>query len=330
MGRSIGCRGAISLGAVEIPLEHERDVLAYLVARHASAPEGQVWAGDDAALVAPLSRPLVSTDLVVEGVHVDRRLCTFADMGFKAVSVNVSDIAAMGGRARAVVVAIAGASGAEIREIMLGVEEAATRYGCDIVGGDITDGATLVISVTVLGEAEHGPLLRSGARPGDAVYVTGPLGASCAGLRELNRDPAAAGPNVAAYRRPVARVAEGLLLGALGAHCAVDCSDGLANALHLLAERSGVKITLESLPGVEGATDQDVFEGGEDYELVFSLAAEFAVAERFAASGLRTPIRVGLVTEGPAAVEFEGRSLASTGYEHLLGEGEIELWPSRS
>ena len=320
MRRSNGCQAAISLGGVEDPVEHEREVLAYLIRRHGHPPEGQIWAGDDAALVAPLSRPLISTDLVVEGVHVDRRLCAFADLGFKAVSVNVSDIAAMGGVPRAVVIAIAGASGAEIREIMLGAEEAATQYGCDIVGGDITDGATLVIAVTALGEAEHQPLRRGGARVGDIVYVTGPLGASSAGLRELSRDPASTGPNARAYQRPVARVGEGLLLGALGANAAVDCSDGLADALHLLAQCSGVKIVLESLPGAEGATNQDVLEGGEDYELVFCLAPEIAVAERFVAGGFRTPIRVGLVTNGLASVEFEGQPLLSRGFEHLLGE----------
>lgn len=305
---------------MQSPPEHERDLLAYLVKRHGRAPAGQIWAGDDAALVGPLARPLLSTDLIVEGVHVDRRFCAFSDMGFKAVSVNVSDIAAMGGVTRAIVIAIAGATGAEIKEIMRGAEEAANRYGCDIVGGDLTAGATLVISVTALGEAEHEPMLRSGAQVGDVVYVTGALGASSAGLRELRQDPTATGPHVEAYRRPVARTGEGLLLGAIGAHAAIDCSDGLASAVHLLAECSMVRVVLESLPGVEGATRAEILDGGEDYELVFCLSEDFAIAQRFVAHGFVAPTRVATVTKGPASVEFEGRPLESRGFEHLLGE----------
>ena len=295
-------------------------MLALLVARYGAAPPGQIWAGDDAALVAALSRPLISTDLVVEGVHVDRRFCAFADMGFKVVSVNVSDIAAMGGEPRAIVVAIAGATGAEIREIMRGAEEAADRYDCDIVGGDLTNSATLVISVTALGECVNQPIRRSGARVGDIVYVTGPLGASSAGLRELRKDPTAASSCVEAYRRPVARTAEGLLLGVIGAHAAVDCSDGLADAVHLLAQCSGVRIVLESLPAAEGATRKDVLEGGEDYELVFSFSEDFAIADKFVANGFGAPIRIGIVASGPAFVEFEGGALESRGFEHRLGD----------
>jgi len=300
--------------------ERERDVLAHLVARYGAAPPGQIWAGDDAALVAALTRPLISTDLVVEGVHFDRRFCAFADMGFKAVSVNVSDIAAMGGEPRAIVVAIAGATGPEIREIMRGAEEAADRFRCDIVGGDLTNSATLVISVTALGECVNQPIRRSGARVGDIVYVTGPLGASGAGLRELRRDPMAASSCVEAYRRPVARTGEGLLLGDIGAHAAVDCSDGLADAVHLLAQCSGVRIVLESLPAAEGATRKDVLEGGEDYELVFCLSEDLTIEQEFIVHGFAAPIRVGTVTSGPAYVEFEGGALESRGFEHSLGE----------
>lgn len=300
--------------------EREREVLAYLAKRYGSAPKGQIWAGDDAALVAALRRPLISTDLVVEGVHVDRRFCAFSDMGFKAVSANVSDIAAMGGVPRAVVIAIAGATGAEIREIMLGAEEAANRYGCDIVGGDVTSGATLVVSVTALGECEHEPIRRSGARVGDLVYVTGLLGASSAGLRELQRDLKGTGPFVEAYRRPIARVGEGRLLGVVGAHATLDCSDGLASALHLIAERSGVGVVLEVLPRIEGATIAETFDGGEDYELAFCLSADFEIEEKFVAHGYAPPIRIGAVTQGPASVTFEGRPLEFRGFEHHFGE----------
>ena len=305
------------------PHDRERDVLDDLIGRHGHAPEGQVWAGDDAAVIAGLLRPLVSTDLIVEGVHVDRRLCAFSDMGFKAVSVNVSDIAAMGGVARAVVIAIAGATGGQIREIMRGAEEAANRYGCDIVGGDLTSGATLVIAVTALGECAHEPMLRSGARAGDIVYVTNPLGASSAGLRELTIDSRATGPNVDAHRRPLARTGEGRLLGAIGVRAAIDCSDGLASAVHLLAECSKVRLELESLPGVEGATRADILDGGEDYELVFCLREDLEIAPQFVRGGFPAPIRVGFVGEGPAAVIFEGTPLGSRGFEHSFGESAL-------
>lgn len=298
--------------------ERERDVLAELAKRYGQAPTGQVWVGDDAALIAPLQRPLVCSDLIVEGVHVDRQWCSFEDMGWKAVSVNVSDIAAMGGSTRAVLVAIAGATAAEIRQIMDGAEEAAERYGCDIVGGDLTDGTTLVICVTAIGESGPTPVLRSGARPGDSLYLTGPVGASSAGLRLLQGNPDASGPLVSTHRRPMARAAEGVVLGRLGVHAMLDCSDGLVGALQTLAEESQVCVELKALPCAEGATRDEALDGGEDYELLYASSHEVDAA--FSTAGLTTPVWIGLVAEGPAGVFFEGERLRSMGYEHRFAE----------
>lgn len=305
---------------MSVPRENERedDVLAYLAGHFGDAPGGQIWVGDDAAVIGSLRRPLISTDLVVEGVHVDRRWCSLADMGWKAVSVNVSDIAAMGGTPRAVVVAIAGATGQEIREIMHGARQAGDIYLCDIVGGDISDGSSLVISVTALGECEHEPVLRSGSCAGDVLYVTGALGASSAGLRILMADTLATGDLVAAHRRPRARVTEGQLLGALGISAMLDCSDGLAKSVALLADAAKVAIDIDVLPCREGVTSEDALFGGEDYELVFTAAPTVGVVGEFVRSGLGPPLAIGTVTNGSPMVRFRGEPLAPKGYEHHL------------
>jgi thiamine-monophosphate kinase len=302
----------------ELPTS-EHALLALLTARFGGAPAGLIWAGDDAALIGGLSRPLLSTDLIVEGVHVDRRWCSFADMGHKAVSVNVSDIAAMGGTPRAVLVAVAGATTSQILEIMDGVEEACTGYGCDVVGGDLTDGATLVISVCAIGEDEYPPIVRSGAKVGDLVFCTQEVGGSAAGLRLLRADPYADDPLAMRHRRPQARVVEGRLLGSLGAHAMLDCSDGFAQTLLLVAQASRVGVVVDSVPVVDGATFEEAFFGGEDYELVFSVSPELDIEHTFVARGLAVPILVGRVVDGPPQVIYDGTPVVARGYEHRLG-----------
>jgi thiamine-monophosphate kinase len=289
---------------------------------------GEVFSGDDAAVVSPgpSDRLLLAIDLVVEGVHVDLALASLADMGWKAISVNASDIAAMGGRPLHVVAGVAAPPSTDLDAITDGMVEACAAYGIALVGGDLTVGRAVVISVAITGTCDdRQPVLRSGARPGDAIWVTGPLGASAAGLRQLQRLGGLAGGTggvdacVAAYRRPVARVAEGMAAATAGATAMIDVSDGLSRDLDHIARQSGVGIRLESVPVFDGATAAEALGGGEDYELVFATAAGAGVAEAFSAAGLSTPVRIGTCSDDVEERSLAGEPLAVTGWEHRFG-----------
>jgi thiamine-monophosphate kinase len=292
------------------------------------APEaGEVFSGDDTAVVSPgpSDRLLLAIDLVVEDVHVDLALASLADMGWKAVSVNASDIAAMGGRPLHVVVGVAAPPSTDLDAITDGMVEACAAYGIALVGGDLTGGRNVVISVAITGTCDgRPPVLRSGARPGDVIWVTGPLGASAAGLALLQGPGGldSAGDTdarVAAYRRPVARVAEGIAAATAGATAMIDVSDGLSRDLDHIARQSGVGIRLESLPVVEGATAAEALGGGEDYELVFTASVDAGVAEAFRAAGLRAPIEIGTCSDDGEERTLQGQPLAVTGWEHRFG-----------
>jgi thiamine-monophosphate kinase len=215
-------------------------------------PPGQVWIGDDAAVLE--GGLLLAVDAVVEGVHFqpDQAL---DDVGWKALTVNVSDVAAMGGTPTAAVVSIVGPTHVDLDLLLKGVADAAADYGCAVVGGDLANGPALVVTVAVTGAVDGQPVLRSGARPGDTIYVTGPLGGAAAG----------------GYRsRSHARVAEGVAARRAGATAMIDVSDGLAADLGHIATASGVGVVLENVPVAAGATEDQALHGGEDYELVFT------------------------------------------------------------
>ncbi len=303
------------------------------------APAGEVWIGDDAAWVrAPSGSLLLATDLVVAGVHVDLRWCSPADVGFKAVMVTVSDVAAMGGRPGHLLVSVAAPASVSLDEVAEGVAEAARLVGAPVVGGDLSAGPVLVVSVAVVGFLEPastdgtvGPLRRAGARPGDAVYVTGPLGASAAGLARLRAEPPSS-PAIApvlpdgvdaalavAHRRPVARLEEGSTARRAGARAAIDISDGLLADVGHLAEASQVGVAISDVPVAAGATLTDALGGGEDYELVVSTPAPDRLETAFAAAGLRAPIRIGECTTEAGVVRLDGQPAPAAGWRHRLG-----------
>ena len=220
-------------------------------------PPGETWIGDDAAVLP--GGLLVAVDLVVEGIHfgVDTPL---EDVGWKAVAVNVSDIAAMGGEPTHLLVTVAGPPVTSLDRLYDGVAEASREYGCPVVGGDLANADLLSVSVTVLGRTSDGgpAVLRSGARPGDELRVTGPLGAAAA----------------ADYApRPRPRLGEGRAARLAGATAMIDVSDGLAADVNHLAAASGVGVRLERVPIAEGATLEQALGGGEDYELVYAIAS---------------------------------------------------------
>jgi thiamine-monophosphate kinase len=297
----------------------ERAAIERIRSRLPGPPAGETWIGDDAAVVAPPPESLLlSADLVVAGVHVDLDLVGIDDMGWKAMSANVSDMAAMAGRPLWALVSVAGPAPTDLDTLYAGVAAAAEHYRCPVIGGDLANAGTLVVSLAMAGTSDGRPaVLRSGARAGDALFVTGPLGASAAGLEVLRSGRAADAPDLAAaYRRPEARVEEGRAARAGGATAMIDVSDGLAIDLDRLAEASGVGVALTRVPIAEGASAEQALGGGEDYELVFSSPDAEAVDAAFRAAGLRPPLRIGMCTGDPGERRLDGRRLEPMGWEH--------------
>jgi thiamine-monophosphate kinase len=204
---------------------------------------------------------LLTADAVVAGVHFDLDLVDLDDVGWKALAVNLSDLAAMGGTPGHAVVTVVLPPGTDLERLYEGLGEAADRFGCPIVGGDISAGTELVVAVTVTGTVDGPPVLRSGARPDDGLLVTGPLGASAAGLRGL-RSGRASGGQGPAHRRPQPRLEEGRVARRAGATAMIDLSDGLVVDVARLADASGVGIVLDDVPVAPGATP----EGGWEHQ----------------------------------------------------------------
>lgn len=312
-------------------------------------PSVVVGIGDDAAVLEPTTGQLVlTTDLLVEGVHFELASISARDLGAKAVTVNVSDIAAMGGSPRAALAAIALTPEVEppwVMELYGGMRDACAEYAVSLVGGDTNRGSVLVVSVSVTGEVARGrAVTRAGARPGDVIVTTGWLGAAAGGLA-LSRAPAPTAAHALsqpwgrklldALARPVARVGEGQTLARCGATAMMDLSDGLAKDLSRLCLASGVGARLDlgavpvspALGAAAAMLGIDALElaigGGEDYELLATLhpddaeVARLELEERF-----DVPLTVlGTVVEGSAlvAVDAEGREtpVGATGWDHF-------------
>ena len=306
-----------------------------LLARFGAPEPGEVWAGDDAAVLA--GGIVVAVDPVVEGVHFLRSLTTLGDAGWKALARNVSDVAAMGAVPWCCVVSVVGAEEAELGQVYDGLLAAAAHWSCPVVGGDLASGPGLVVTVTALGRLperserpggaelrREAPLLRSGAQPGDGVYVTRPLGWGAAGLRLLRAgSPGRAGPGEAGiaeraphlghparwYARPVPSVEAALAARTAGATAAIDISDGLAQDLDHLAVASGVGLRLDHVPVAEGATAEEALHGGDEYHLAFTCPD----------GGWVPGIRVGTCTTDPEERTLHGEPFAVTGgWEHRL------------
>lgn len=285
------------------------------------APPTETWIGDDAAVLRGWPGPLVTAiDTVVDGVHADLMLTSVADLGWKAMAANLSDLAAMGATPRHALVSVAGPADTDLEALYTGVGEAAERYSCPVVGGDLSNSTVLVVTVAVAGSVDGRAVLRRGAGDGDGVWVTGPLGAAAAGLRLLRGghldglDEASAVALRRAHARPVPLVAEGSAARLAGATAMVDVSDGFAADLGHLADASGVGFDLVDLPCAPGATDEEARSGGEDYQLVFTAPDEGAVRAAFAT--LPPPSLIGRVVADAANRRLGGALLAPTGWQH--------------
>ena len=282
--------------------------MSQLRRRLPAGPPGEVWIGDDAAVLRPPAGPLLlAADALVEGLHWDPSVVGPDDAGWKALAVNVSDLAAMGGRPRHCVVTVAVPPGraGDLDRLYDGLEAAAKALDCPIVGGDLTGGPALVVTVAVTGTVDGSPVLRSGARPGDLLLVTGPLGSASAALRQRRAPP-----------RVTPRVAEGTAARMGGATAMVDLSDGLLLDLRRLADASGVGVVVDDVPVAEGATRDDALGGGEDYQLLLATPDQAVVQAAFEDARLAPPVVIGRCTADPGERALGTGPLPEGGWEH--------------
>lgn len=288
--------------------------------------------GDDGALIAPTSGQelVVSTDLLVEGTHFLADTDA-ADLGWKTLAVNLSDMAAMGAQPRwATLAAVLPAPTFEwVEAFCRGFFDCADHHGIDLIGGDTTRGPR-AFCVTILGEVPPGQALRrDGARPGDSVWVSGHPGNAALGLAHLQKRAALPESSLAqclaALQRPQPRVELGLALRGI-AHAAIDVSDGLLADLGHILEQSGLAARLH-LPALPAAgLERDCWlSGGDDYELLFTTAAESGRVVADLAARLGLPLtRIGEIETGaPGAMilrDDDGNLITPTrrGFDHFM------------
>jgi thiamine-monophosphate kinase len=312
------------------PALSEDELIAAIAQLAGSGKRVLLGIGDDAALWQPSRshRSAITSDMLVEGVHFTRELLGLEDAGWRAMAANASDLAAMGARPVLATVALGvpqAASRAEILELYAGLAAAARASKLTIAGGDLSRAPVWTIAIAAVGEVRATEVrLRSSARKGDVIAVTGPLGAARAGW-EGSRNPAA----LAAFARPAARVAEGRFLAASrNVHAMMDCSDGLSTDLHRLCTASGCGAQVECVPVAPAAaeharaTHQDpeqfALAGGEDFELLLTVAPRaFAhLAARFRARFGRELTRIGTIC-AERGVAWRGEPMAPAGWDHF-------------
>lgn len=286
-----------------------------------AAPAVVLGVGDDAALLQPAAgmQLAVSTDVLLEGRHF-RAGADARKLGHKALAVNLSDMAAMGAAPRWATLALAlpAADEAWLEGFAQGFFALAARFGVELVGGDTTRGP-LSVCITILGEVPSGlALYRAGALAGDDIWVSGELGGAALGLAQPG--------NAAAARRldePEPRVELGERLRGV-AHAAIDVSDGFAQDLGHILERSGVGAVVEyaRLPAFPGADAKQVLAGGDDYELVFTARQERRAELEALSRELKLALtRVGSILKGEAGLQVldagRGAMLLPRGFDHF-------------
>lgn len=298
--------------------------------------------GDDAAVVAGSrnQRLVVTTDAVVEGVHFSRAYSTPADIGHRALAVNLSDLAAMGATPRWALLSLVlpgSTRESDVEDLVNGLSGLAIRHGVSIIGGNLarTDGP-LVVDVTAGGEvAPRKWLTRSGAKAGDGIWVSGSIGGAAAGLAMLQARASGLGPQsaecIARHLRPDPRVRLGVAMArARAARAAMDLSDGLADALEQVAAASGlgVRVDAAALPIDAAAAEWwtargadpvlAAVAGGDDYELLFAVPRKGQRAFRSVLRHVAAPrlTMIGEFTKDPSQ-----RTLMRAGKEETLPKG---------
>ncbi|GAA1927663.1 thiamine-phosphate kinase [Nocardioides marmoribigeumensis] len=278
----------------------EFGAIAAFTALFAQSSAVVVGPGDDAAVVRVPGDVLVSTDVLVEGRHFRRDWATAEDVGRRAAAQSLSDLNAMGGTTTAVTVGLVAPADLPLswaQGLAAGLAEECDLVGSSVVGGDLTRGDVLVVSVTAIGHAGGAPVLRSGARPGDVVALVGRQGWAAAGLAVLSRGFRSPRAVVEAYRRPEVPYDAGPEALLAGATAMVDVSDGLLADLGHVARASGVVVDLtsaalpvaEPLQAVGAATGTDpltfVLAGGDDHPLTATFPSASAVPDGWTVIG---------------------------------------------
>lgn len=293
----------------------ELAVLARIFPRLPEAASALLGPGDDAAVVAtPDGRVVITTDMMIHGPDFRLAWSTAHDLGWKAAASNLSDVAAMGAVPTALVVALAAPADTPVEfleEFADGLREgcAALAPGCGVVGGDLSVSSTLTIAVTAFGDLEgRDPVLRSGARVGDVVAVSGVLGKAAAGLRLLFEEgvvdgiPDAAAAAVlkqqhpeliAAQLAPRPPIAEGKVAALAGATAMLDLSDGLTLDARRVAKASGVAIDFSS----EAVGSREALDGGEDHSLLATFPPDADLPASFRPIG-RVVAGEGILVDG--------------------------------
>ena len=272
----------------------EQEIVSEILRQASQAPQPgvRVGIGDDAAVVAPPSRGerlLLSTDQVIEGTHFIPDLHPPRALGHKCLARGLSDIAAMGGTPRHFLLSLSLPAWVDrdwIRSYLEGLLRLSKRCRVPLVGGDVAGGGQFAVDVTVVGAVGDGPLLlRSGAKPGHIVFVSGQLGGSALGLERLStREFAVSDAAIRRHLYPQPRLELGRFLrDKLDASSAMDLSDGLSTDLGRLAKASGVGAEIEerAVPRFRGASAAQALHGGEDYELLFTVPAKKKVPRSF-------------------------------------------------
>ncbi len=294
-----------------------------------------VGLGDDCAvLAAEGDQVCLSTDVSVEGVHFRREWLTLEEIGWRSAAAALSDLAAaaalpIGLLAALVIPEDLDPEAAE--QLMVGVGGAAAMSGASVLGGDLSSGGLLSLTITVVGRTEH-HLGRSGARVGDRLWVSGTLGGARSALEQWRTGEGTDPDHDArhAFAKPEPRIAEGRWLAHRGAHALIDLSDGLAGDVRHLAAASGVGcvVNLDALPlhisTGAGATltgqAAAVFAaiGGEDYELLAAMPESFTPEAREFAVDFGTPLtNIGVVLDGPVQFLLDGEDVDLQGYSHF-------------
>ena len=285
--------------------------------------------GDDAAVVG---EQVITTDMLIEDVDFTRKT-PIEFVARKSVAANLSDLAAMGATPAFAVVALGAPKWLDIVQFMTEMASAAKKYSLEIVGGDLSRSEKLVVSIAAIGRAKR-PLLRSGAKPGDRIFVSRPLGASSAGLQLVQRPPGDASYAVREFAEaviqrhldPEPEVALGMALAQIDAVTAcIDISDGLSTDLNHVCDASGVGADVERaripvFPDLERAgpalgidVRAAVLNGGEEFALLFTAS----MRESELSSKLGRPVyAIGRISE-QRGVRLDGQPLAAGGFDHF-------------
>ena len=298
--------------------------------------------GDDAAVWhSDTSVQMATVDSFIQNVHFTPESISWYEMGWKALAVNLSDIAAMGGLPRYALVSLALPGTTDVEDatdLYKGMVDLAKQFDVAIIGGDIDCTPLIAITITVLGNASNAngqQLVRSSAKPGDKIAVTGYLGTAAAGLAMLTKrlqfDSETEACLRQAFRQPCPRIAEGQLLIKQGIKTAIDISDGLISDLRQICKASHVsaRVEIEKVPIQPAVTAnfsdrafQLALSGGEDYELLFTGSAE-VIGKAIEAVSCPVTVVGDITADNPGEINLIDKQgnpyhLDKTGWEHFI------------